>query len=384
MSKTTKTVVAEATAPVIEKLTGEPQGKRTTFDVISGNRPTLQNIPVSECEIDPRNPRTPERFLQNVNRLIGLLIRNGVIPNHPIVVLRIGPNRYLVIIGNTRTKALQVIAKDKPDDFARICPDGTIGAFVYENLSDEDRVILATDHGADENRQGLNDEEMFYAVKNLYAVGLSQAAIAQRLGQLVKSGRKAGEPNRSFIQPRANLCRLPKFVQDEFVKLWRGDESRNAYLAVSDIAKLYLAYNLDNPDGSRIHPEGGENYKAAWSKATQADTTPTPPGSVTMNKEDLTVAEAQRKSNGYDSNVLKFVILALTGQSGRTDLTLSTVDKLLVSLEALHPDMFAPFNASPAKAPEVDPKAVNPEPVKPGTVDKSPEPVASGKAKAKA
>ena len=107
----------------------------------------------------------------------------------------------------------------------------------------------------------------FLKIKGLVEAGVdTQVAIAEKLGLYVEKGRRAGEPNRHYIQSRVNLSRLPLYVQQEVCKM--VFDRASTPIRWSDIAHLYRAYNGEYT----THPDGnGPEMARVWERIMRRD-----------------------------------------------------------------------------------------------------------------
>jgi len=246
-------------------------------------------------------------------------------PNWPLVVSakerEIGPT-LLVLNGNRRALGLQWLRDNEPAEYERICPKGKIPAIVHKGLTLEEEVDLRIDHSPDEDRVPLNDWSIFLAVRQLVSVGMdTQTEIARKLGITKKGGKNDGEPNRSVVQLRINLARLPKFVQDEYQRFC-DDHSASA-VRWADLAPLYKFYRKEFVE----YPQGdGPEFTARWNKAK----TPVVKVDKTDEAKELSPASAINRSQAAASNGLRDALLAATNQGSGN---LSTIDAQILEGE---------------------------------------------------
>jgi len=232
-------------------------------------------------------------------------------------------------VGNRRGRALVFLRDNDPDMYAIVLPSGKVPAVVHEGLTAEQEVMIRIDHSSDLDREPLDQWSEFCAVKQLVLVGQdSQETIATKLGIYHTKGKNKGTPNRSYIQPRVNLSRLPGFIQDEFNRYC--DKPGSSAVRWSVIAALYKAYNVEMVE----FPNGdGPLLKEAWEKAL------VPKPKEVKNEitgRNLTPSDARKKAQACSSALLKIALLAATGQ-GTIDLV--TVDSKIRILEDLETEI---------------------------------------------
>ena len=270
------------------------------------------------------NVRSPECMA--IPGIVESYRRNGFKVNHPLVLSEKTDGKYLVLCGNRRGLGLVWLREHAADDFARIVPSGKIPAVVHRGLTQEEEVLLRIDHSTDEDRVPLDEWSVFLAIQQLVQMGMdTQEQIAEKLGITHSKGKNKGQPNRSFIQPRVNLSRLPQFVQDT-MRQYTLDKD-NTPLRWSHVATLYKAFHGEYLD----HPEGdGPVFQEAWKKATTPPVKDDAAGDDADKRKDLTAADAVKRSQAASSKGLATVLLAVTGQG---DGNLADVDRCIAEGE---------------------------------------------------
>jgi len=268
------------------------------------------------------NPRQGPSL--KIPEMVDKIRRNGFKRNHPIVVSQQDDGKYKVLVGNRRSLASQWLRDNDPTAYAELFPSGKIPAIVCTGLTQEEEILRRIDHGADEDREPLDEWSMFLAIQQLVqALGDSQEKIAIHLGLFHTKGKNKGKPNRSFVQPRVNLARLPRFVQDEMRKYCA--DANSTPLRWSHLATLYKSYNqefLEYSDGS------GPLLQAAWKKifddAKEKAESPETAGKA------LSAKDAKERAQAMDSVLLKQALLASTKQ-GTADL--ASIDRKITEGE---------------------------------------------------
>ncbi len=242
--------------------------------------------------------------------------------NHPLVVSTKSDGRLQVLNGNRRGLGLVWLRDNEPSEYKRICPKGKVPAVVHKGLTVEEEVDLRIDHSSDEDRVPLDEWSIFLAIRQLVGVGLdTQEDIARKLGLYKTKGKDVGKPNRQIVQPRVNLARLPRFVQDEFAKLCL-DKASTA-VRWNHITALYKAYNVEYVE----HPNAdGPLFQEAWAKAL----TPIERKETSNNARELTPASAVQRSQAASSAGLKTALLVVTNQS---DANLASIDAKILEGE---------------------------------------------------
>jgi hypothetical protein len=259
----------------------------------------------------------------NLPGMIDSIKRHGFKVNHPLVVSKRGDDSFLVLCGNRRGHALTYLRDNEPEAYATAVPSGKIPAVVHEGLTPEEEVLLRIDHSTDEDREPLDQWSEFQAIRQLVLIGCdSQEQIAIKLGIFHTKGKNKGTPNRSYIQPRVNLARLPGFVQEEMAKYC--DDANSSPLRWSLISGLYKAYNTEMVE----FPNGdGPLLSTAWQTARA----PKPKEAKNeVTGHNLTPADARKKAQSCTSSTLKIALLSATGQGGAK---LSDVDNIIKKLE---------------------------------------------------
>ena len=273
------------------------------------------------------NVRTPG--CTQLPQMVQSIIRHGFKANHPLVVSEKetdGKLSYLVLIGNRRGLGLCWLRDNDNDEYRRALPGGKVPAIVYKGLTKEEEVELRIDHSSDEDRVPLDDWSIFLAVRQFVRIGVdTQEKIATKLGLYKQKGKQKGEPNRSYVQVRVNLARLPMFMQDEFEKLFTEGKDHTAVRLhhISSLSKAFNAEYLEHPEGD------GPQLMEAWAYATKP-AEKVAPGDKPKAKE-MSPADAVKRSQGASSSCLKRALLVVTGQA---DGNLADIDTAILRGEA--------------------------------------------------
>lgn len=243
----------------------------------------------------------------NVEGMVDNIRRDGFLSDHPLVVEKLAEEQYLVLRGNRRGLACQWLAEHEPDTIEKMIPSGKIPAIVHENLTPRERILIRIDHGPQEDREPLSEWSTFLAIRQLVqGCEFTQEQIAEKLGIIHTKGKNKGKPNRSLVQPRVNLARLPLFVQEEMHKYC--DDPTSTHLKWTKIPALYKAREkefLDYPNGD------GPLFKAAWEKALEP---PKPKEDKSEPGKALSAGSARNMAQSVESPVLRDVLLTVTGQ----------------------------------------------------------------------
>jgi hypothetical protein len=265
-----------------------------------------------------------------VPQMVSSLRRNGFKPNHPPVVSERTDGTYVILCGNRRTKGLFWLRDNDAAEYSRIVPNGKIPCVVHKGLTEEEEILLRIDHSSDEDRVALDDWSEFTAIKQLVRAftGESQERIAEKLGIFHTKGKNAGKPNRSYVQTRVNLARLPEYVQEQFrLLLTEGKDSTK--VRITDIKSLYEAYNAEFAD----YPDGnGPKFGTVWNGIVNPEPKADSDDSSGRAKEDpasLKPEQARQRAQGAASRIMKRILLAATNQGG----SLVELDAQVASME---------------------------------------------------
>lgn len=263
-----------------------------------------------------------------IPQMVASLRRNGFKANHPLVLSVQANGDMLVLCGNRRGLGLTWLRENDSAVLATILPGGKVPAVVYENLTEQEEVILRIDHGSDEDRVALDSWGEFLAIRQLVKAGMdSQEKIAEKMGKFLTTGKNAGKPNRSYIQPRTNLAHLPQFVQDEYERYCLDNDSSR--VRWSDVSKLFKCYNEEFTQ----FPNGdGPNFTELWNSIVNPpeSTTPVVADGALVAKE-LSVADAKKRAQVVSSPIVRDILLSSTGQSAAK---LTELDARVVSAVA--------------------------------------------------
>jgi ParB-like nuclease family protein len=256
--------------------------------------------------------------------MIASIKRNGYNPDKPLVVSAKPDGRYLVLRGNRRLEAIETIAASEPETFARLFPSGTIPCVVYHDLTTEQEALLRVDHSRDFDTVPLDEFSEFLAIKQLVKAGyLTESGIAEKLGKFKKDSKTGAEtPNRSWVQPRVALARLPQFVQDEYQKLWESG-SASTPVRVSMILKpLSKTFNEEYA----TYPNGdGPQFAKVWAECL------TMPEAAADKPKALTQTEMVERSKVVGSRIVRDSLMVCAGIA--ENVNLADVDGRAVQAE---------------------------------------------------
>ncbi len=274
------------------------------------------------------NVRTPE--CEQIPAMVESLRRSGFKVNHPLVVSEKTDGTYLVLNGNRRGLGLLWLRDNEKEVYgAVLSAAGKIPAIVHKGLTVEEEILLRIDHSPDEDRVPLDEWSLFMAIRQLVKGGMdTQEQIAEKLGLVMTKGKNKGKPNRSYVQPRVELARLPEFVQTEYRKL--SIDKDTTPVRWPKVHPLYKAYNAEYTKG---HLAGdGPEFTALWASImTPPEAKDDTDDSSENAPRELTPAEAVKRSQSASSIGLKTALLAVTRQS---DADLSAIDARLVKAES--------------------------------------------------
>lgn len=268
------------------------------------------------------NVRSPE--CTAIPAMVESYRRNGFKVNHPLVVSEKADGKHLVLCGNRRGLGLQWLQDNDKEGYHAALPTGKVPAIVHKGLTEEEETLLRIDHSTDEDRVPLDEWSVYLAIKQFSKIGIdTQERIAEKLGLFYTKGKQKGQPNRSYVQVRLNLARLPQFVEDE-MRRYTLDKDNTA-IRWSHVAVLYRDYNTEFVE----YPSGnGPLFKAEWQKAI------TPPAVAadepTNGKKELTPADAVKRAQVASSQGLQQALLCLTGQS---DVQITDIDRAMAEGE---------------------------------------------------
>lgn len=241
------------------------------------------------------NVRTSQSL--NLPKMIRSLKSRGFKPNHPLVVSE-KSDGFLVLCGNRRTEGLEVIRNEDPEEFDRIVPGGKVPCIIHRGLTEEQEILIRLDHSDDEDREPLDEWGEFLSVKQLLRAGYStQKDIAATLGKF----NKAGDPNRSYIQQRVNLARLPLFVQEE-MKKYCLEGSESTLLRWSHVPGLYSLYNEECDKGHLLEP--GPKFKERWAEIMDPEEQDKKPKALTRKS---IIDKAKITGSRFARNLLLYV-----------------------------------------------------------------------------
>lgn len=279
-----------------------------------------KNVPFDSLYLEG-NVRT--EGCKRVSEMVESLRRNGFKTNHPLVVSFKDDGRHLVLCGNRRTEGLAWLQENDPAAFQRALPNDKLPCIVWKGLTEEEEVLLRIDHSSEEDRVALDEWSLYLAVQQLVKVGYdTQEKIAEKLGIFIKSGKNAGKPNRSWVQPRVNLARLPAFVAEELQK--RNSDRKSTALRWEHVPTLFKVWSDEfeaNPDSP------GPKFMKLWEETLN----PKAKDTSEHGEKPLSVADAKKRAMAASSSTLRNALLCVTGQGKGVDFV--TLDTRMVEAE---------------------------------------------------
>lgn len=267
------------------------------------------------------------RELYDLEPLVESLRLHGFRRNEPIMVVeRENPDnpeqRFLVVRGNRRTLAAERIRDDYSDDFGIIFPKGCVPCIAYSGCTDREVAMLRMDFDDRAGKRGLDGWELFLAVRILVKEGIhTEATIAQILGLVKDDGNGGTVPNRSLVQPRVRLAKMPVFVQDMFKPVLQGNRDVTP-LRVKHIQQLATAFRKgkENPDAPVFKEKLDELKNLDAPSPSGGDDSATP-----IKHKDL-----KGRMNSFDSPIMRKILHVICFGEGAD--TLASLDSELVRL----------------------------------------------------
>lgn len=171
-----------------------PENRQPLPETLAQDEGSVRELPVAQVEANPFQPRTlfdPEKMAD----LVASVREHGVL--QPVLVRRVGPERYQLVAGERRFRAAQKAGLAAIPAVVRDCTDQEqLEMAVVENLQRED---IGAMEAARAYRRLIDEFKM------------TQDTVAQRVGK-----------SRSAVANVLRLLRLPEEVQDS---LERGEIS---------------------------------------------------------------------------------------------------------------------------------------------------------------
>lgn len=310
-------------------MTTKDEKVRTTREIldIKVKGSTLVDFADLTVVPDGEDGNVREAWNYHIPEMVDSIRKRGFLANHPLTVNRRKDGTTVVLCGNRRATALQVIRDASEEEFMRILPKGKVPCVVFSGLTAEEEIIIRNDHAEDIDRIKLGDWGLFLAVKQLLRLDMTQAECAAHLGLF----NKDGSPNRSVIQQRANLARLPVFMQAEYEKLCKDGKDSTA-VRWGDVSKLYKAFAAEY----RNFPDGdGPELRKVWDGIVNP---PAKSDSSEQPAKALSPTKAVDLGGSLSSSNLKKALLAATQQG---PFTLVELDATMVAAETALNDLNA-------------------------------------------
>ncbi|MBB5149620.1 MULTISPECIES: nucleoid occlusion protein [Ureibacillus] len=189
-----------------EKLVSEKKSEIETEEKERKHSEEVIKIPIDQIVPNRYQPRTifDEEKIEELSRTIHT---HGVI--QPIVVRRLEDNRYEIIAGERRYRAIKKL-------------NWTEVPAIVRNLNDKETASIALIENL--QREELTAIEEALAYQQLIELHhLTQEALAQRLGK-----------GQSTVANKLRLLKLPKYVQDAILKREITERHARALISVKD------------------------------------------------------------------------------------------------------------------------------------------------------
>lgn len=187
----------------------------STEEVRTEGSSTINEIPISEIEANPNQPRR-DFDEEALNELAASIREIGII--QPITLHQISSNRYQIIAGERRWRASQLAGLQTIPAYIRTLDDATIMELaLVENIQRED----------------LNAIEVALAYQQLLSAdGMTQEKVSQRVGK-----------SRTAVANSLRLLRLPAQVQMALQKKEIDMGHARAILAIESPSQQVKVFN---------------------------------------------------------------------------------------------------------------------------------------------
>jgi hypothetical protein len=280
--------------------------------------PTHQNIALEDLVLR-HNVRDASEY--NLPPLVESIKRNGYRPSAPIVVHIGNDGVNEVLAGNRRTNSLMSLQPVERAT-ALAATGGLVPCIVYKGLTPAQIELLRCDHGSDEDREPLSKYGTFVAVSRLLIAGLSQAAIAIRLGMyIVKDNVK--KPNRSQVQIFTAAAALPERIREMLKSYWLKGIGPIKHSDIMPLSKIWneewTSYGINGQEGPQFRAKVDEIL--AREAGTPIQTTKT-----------LTANAATEKAKVMSSPTTRQLLVAATAADGSK---LAELDRQLCQRDAM-------------------------------------------------
>lgn len=226
----------------------------STEEVRTEGSSTINEIPISEIEANPNQPRR-DFDEEALNELAASIREIGII--QPITLHQISSNRYQIIAGERRWRASQLAGLQTIPAYIRTLDDATIMELaLVENIQRED----------------LNAIEVALAYQQLLSAdGMTQEKVSQRVGK-----------SRAAVANALRLLRLPAQVQMALQKKEIDMGHARAILAIESPSQQVKVFNEVVKNGYNVRQvedlvqkiKSGENLTAIEKKLTPAQKLP--------------------------------------------------------------------------------------------------------------
>ena len=226
----------------------------STEEVRTEGSSTINEIPISEIEANPNQPRR-DFDEEALNELAASIREIGII--QPITLHQISANRYQIIAGERRWRASQLAGLQTIPAYIRTLDDATIMELaLVENIQRED----------------LNAIEVALAYQQLLSAdGMTQEKVSQRVGK-----------SRTAVANSLRLLRLPAQVQMALQKKEIDMGHARAILAIESPSQQVKVFNEVIKNGYNVRQvedlvqkiKSGDNLTTIGKKLTPTQKLP--------------------------------------------------------------------------------------------------------------
>jgi hypothetical protein len=250
-------------------------------------------VAVSEIVNDmTRNVREATADAYDVEPLINDIAMRG--QQDAATLEKIG-DKYFPIKGFRRSLAIEkanergMVYGDEAPEAGK--PIDKVLAFVYEDLTERERVELLLDHG---QRKGLTKPELYNAFKRAFVAGYKEKDVVTLLWSLIISlyppdkdiykdlpdktadpvayekalAQRKLENSKGILQTAKRAYELPVVVEDEYYKRLRGEQAWPTNGELKDLHQIHSKEMTANPLLSRNKP--GPKFEEQWEKVKTA------------------------------------------------------------------------------------------------------------------
>lgn len=317
--------------------------------------PTIQTVPLTRWVTEWRtNPRKP----QGLADLRNIALKDGIRQDGQLMPAsgEYNPKYYKdekihSLQGDHRGTALNELAAEKAINPLTGEVFSTIDVLVYENLTDEQRVVLRQDHG----QKAIDRVGLYNSIKERRLAGQTMEKAVNSVRpqfdacyRLDETKRKAidSEPNpadraKKYHNTRKGVTDIfqkaidaPTVLENAYIEKLRHNLATPDNKEVREMSDIFEAERKADMTGKITKSKPGPKFMARWNAYLKAQEEAAKTGNAAKSTSMMNREAVETIEKSFESRLLKFVTQGIRRVNGWDEKDFPTLDKAAVALEA--------------------------------------------------